>query len=125
MKKTIRLTESDLIRIVKKVIKEQVSVGELGAYLNRTDKLSDCSKLEKVQSGMNPGKGLLANGFKPDSPNWEEKLSKVVVHTNMYKFNGEGQEALSLNSKCNRAKKSIDWISFKKGNETITYLGVD
>ena len=125
MKKTIRLTESDLIRIVKKVIKEQVSVGELGVYLNRTDKRSDCSKLEKVQSGMNPGKGLLANGFKPDSPNWEEKLSKVVGHTNMYKFNGEGQEALSLNSKCNRAKKSIDWISFKKGNETITYLGVD
>jgi hypothetical protein len=108
--KTIRLTESDLIKIVKKVIEEQSL---------------DCSKLEKVQSGMNPGKGLLANGFKPDSPNWEEKLSKVVSHTNMYKFNGEGQDALLLSSKCNPSKKSIDWISFKKGNEMITYLGVD
>ena len=86
---------------------------------------SDCSKLVKVESGMNPGKGLLAQGYKPESENWEDKLSKVVSHTNMFKFDGEGQDALSLNSKCNPAKKSVDWISFNKGAQTVTYLGVD
>lgn len=89
------------------------------------EQTSDCSKLIKVESGMNPGKGLISQGYKPTSTDWENKLSKVVSHTNMYKFNGEGQDALSLSSKCNPSKISIDWISFTKGSDTVTYIGVD
>lgn len=110
MKKIVRLTESDLVRIVKRVINEENT---------------DCSRLQEVKSSMNPGTGLLARGFKPETANWAEKLSKVFKHTNIFEFKGEPQDALSLSSKCNPANKSIDFITFRKGNEAVTYLGVD
>ncbi len=109
MKKTIRLTESDLIRIVERVINEQ----------------SDCSKLIKLKSGMNPGTGAMANGYKPEKDTWKNDLSKVVKHTSMYKYNGDSLEALKASSACNPSKQSIDYVTFVKGGEKITYLGID
>jgi hypothetical protein len=90
-----------------------------------SEQSSDCDRLQKMKSGMNPGKGLMAQGYKPEDSMWSEKLSKVVSHANMYKFNGELSDALKISSKCNPSKKSIDYVVFSKGNEKIVYLGVD
>ena len=98
-------------------------LGDVKPLVN--EQTNDCSRLEKMTSGMNPGKGAMAQGYKPEGSMWTEKLSKVVSHTNMYKFNGELVDALKINSKCNPSKKSIDYIVFTKGNEKLIYLGVD
>jgi hypothetical protein len=111
MAKIVRLTESDLTRLVRRVIKEQES--------------NDCSKLKKMKSGMNPGTGLIAQGYKAEDSMWEKKLSKVVSHKDMYKFEGHPSDALKISSKCNPSKKSIDYIVFSKGDKKIVYLGVD
>jgi hypothetical protein len=109
MKRIIKLTESDLTRIVKRVINERI--------LNE-------GELIKMESSMSPGKGLIAQGYKGES-GWEKKLEKVVGHTNMYKFNGNKLDAIKTSKKEHPAKKSFDVVSFTKGDSTVTYIGID
>ncbi len=110
MKKIVRLTESDLVRIVKRVINEQ----------------SDCSKLKKINPSMSPHSGAYAKGYIGE-PNWEKKLEKVVTHKTMYQVNGDNLEALKLSSRCNATKTNTDvhTVTFTKDGNSITYLGVD
>jgi hypothetical protein len=128
------LTESEKESILKqhtggmKVVNERFNrlieskMGDVKPLINEQ---ADCSKLVKMESGMNPGTGSMANGFKPEKDTWENDLTKVVKHTNMYKFNGDSLEALKSSSSCMPAKNSIDYVTFVKGNEKITYLGID
>jgi hypothetical protein len=106
MKKIIRLTESDLTRIVKRVIMEE-----------------DCSKLIEIpKSGI---KGLQGGG-KPQSTTWKEDIAKIGNAGTTYMFKGPLLDAMNTQRKCHRAKTDVTYSEFKKEDGTFyTMIGID
>jgi hypothetical protein len=106
MKKIIRLTESDLTRIVKRVINEQ-----------------SCSKLKEI-----PKKGIkgMTGGGEPQSPTWKEDIAKIGNATTTYIFEGPMIDAINTQRKCHRAKTSVTYSEFVRDNGTsYTFIGID
>jgi hypothetical protein len=108
MKKIIRLTESDLINIVKRVINEQEE---------------DCSKLKKIpKSGL---KGLTGGG-EPQSTTWKEDIAKIGNATTTYYFEGPLFDASQTQRKCHRAKTEVIYSEFKRPNgQSYTLIGIN
>lgn len=71
MKKVVRLTESDLIRIIKRVIKEEEN------SLPGIDKILDCAKKFGVDI-LNPPKGCTPT-FSSPIPNPQTCINAIVV----------------------------------------------
>ena len=112
MKKIIKLTESDLVRIVKKVISEQSKPQE------------DCSKLKKIPKGglKDGGEG----GGKPQSTTWVEDIKKIGNAGTLYIFEGPLFDAMNTQKKCHRAKIDVNYAEFKRNDGTYyTYIGID
>ena len=108
MKRIIRLTESDLTRIVKRVIMEQST---------------DCSKLKVIPKGGIKGK--TAEG-KPKSDTWKKDIVKIGNATTTYIFDGPLIDAINTQRKCHRAKTSVTYSEFVKDNgSSYTFIGLD
>ncbi len=77
MKKIVRLTESDLARIVRRVINEE---------------LTDCSKFQVITESefLNDVKNMK---FGPGGSDTEEAKRLVAKSKTIYKFNGTSEEA--------------------------------
>ena len=107
MKKIIRLTESDLARIVRRVIMEQPT---------------DCSKLKLIPKSGNPN---LSGGGTPQSDTWKEDIKKIGNATTTYMFDGELLDAMKTQKKCKPAKFDVTYSEFKKDGTSYTMIGID
>jgi hypothetical protein len=108
MKRIIRLTESDLTRIVKRVIEEEST---------------DCSKLKIIPKGGIKGK--TAEGT-PKSDTWKKDIAKIGNATTTYIFDGPLIDAINTQRKCHRAKTSVTYSEFVKDNgSSYTFIGLD
>ena len=108
MKKVVRLTESDLARIVRRVISEENT---------------NCSKLINIpKSGI---EGLQAGG-EPQSTTWKKDIAKIGNAGTTYMFKGPLIDAMNTQRKCHRAKTDVTYLEFKKKDGTsYTMIGID
>jgi hypothetical protein len=72
MKKIVRLTESDLVRIVKKVIKEQQAIGGAGIAFRVQQMKKDAENLEQACSTWNH----LNSSDKQKARQWSKQFTK-------------------------------------------------
>jgi hypothetical protein len=114
MSKIIRLTESDLIRLVKRVINEQSSQNNCNKFqeINSKDYMNDIKKMS----------------FKTGSDTDEAK--KIVLNSKkIYKFNGTSDEAnnnLSCIGLTLYKSKNYDYYepNLYSGGSPYIYIGV-
>lgn len=142
MKKVVRLTESDLIRIVKRVLKEQSFMGtapkedslfdkaknfcliplkrlqEFGEFIS-----SKTVSLNQLPPHMRAFLGFIAGRTNPinNSFFYPEELKLISNKVNSY---------FPSNSECKRNKKcdvsfyhDTDWSKVKKGEEKVVFAG--
>jgi hypothetical protein len=142
MKKVIRLTESDLIRIVKRVIKEQSFMGTAPKEDSLFDKaknfcLSPLKGLEEFGDFIDSKVSLLS----PLPPHMRAFLDFIGGRTEPITDKYFKPEELKLitdkvnsyfpsNSECKRNKKcdvsfyhDTDWSKVKKGEEKVVFAG--
>ena len=142
MKKVVRLTESDLIRIVKRVLKEQSFMGTSPKEESLFDKaknfcLSPLKRLQEFGEFIS-SKTVSLNQL---PPHMRAFLGFIAGRTNPINNSFFKPEELKLisnkvnsyfpsNSKCKKDKKcyvpfyeDIDWSKVKKGEEKVLFAG--
>jgi hypothetical protein len=109
MKKVIRLTESDLVRIVKRVINEtdeKLSISNLNGYLNkRVTKSID----ELIEDEIDKGLGLLKGLFNEPFEKFKKEISGYSYWGIKNSFNFKGNKTKEREYK----EFLLDYISKK------------
>ena len=121
MKKIVRLTENDLVRLVNRVINEQ-------SIPNPSDQHSKCwTELIPVDKDKNPLFDIFKQGYKPTSENWQKEIEELGNHISVFKTSLDKNNTIDLLKKCNPSATYVftTTLETKKGNQYITLIGMD
>jgi hypothetical protein len=125
MKKVIRLTESDLIRLVKRVINEQIGGHEAGPVKMNGQNNDVCAKFVEMSKNQFIND---VNNLKFSSGGDTEIAKNLVSKSKkIYKFNGPTSEAnknLSCIGLTLYKSNNYDFYEPKLGGSNYFYIGV-
>ena len=110
MKKVIKLTEQDLMRIVKRVINEQISGHEVGPWISKKDCLEHVGFTKKEIGGPMTKRNV-----------WEKTVDNVTYQ--IPEYNGEPVTGLTIidRKKTGYRQSCKSWSCDKESLIGITY----